>query len=196
MVNAGVGFQRSHFVTEQDGTKLEGIRERGRNTTVKLFDVVDMAWTAPFPATYIYEYYLKKLVVKCSACKWTTGARVASGIAAHLKQLRERHEGHVGAESSILPSELGGVRVTCSGCTASFQDTIGFKRHMIQFNPEILEQHIDAVPQVINRFVLEPPAVSNETGYVTPEPVNVQVARSQRPAGTRRRRGRRGRGSR
>jgi hypothetical protein len=194
MVNTVRGFQRAHSVTDQNGTRIEGYTERDNSKTIKLFDVVDMTWTKPLPE-YTQLYMMRKLVVKCSACKWTTGP-LGNGIEGHLKQLREKHEVHVGAQSGIASSEMGGSKITCSACIASFQDAIAFKRHMIQFNPEILEQHESAVPQVINRFVLEQPAVSNEVSYISLKPESAQMARSQRPAGTRRRRGKRGRGGR
>jgi hypothetical protein len=186
------GGRADEFIRRQGGDAVSYVHDS--SDVIKLFDVVDMTWTKPLPAEYAQKYYLRKLVVKCSACKWATG--YGKTIAVHLKQLHVQHEDHVGAESQSVPSESGGSKTLCSGCEASFQGVVAWKRHMLQFNPEILVQHEGAVDQVLNRFVLEQPAVSNETEYVLSEPESAQVVRSQRPAGTRRRRGRRGRGGR
>ena len=63
---------------------------------------------------------------------------------------------------------------------------------METFAPKIAEAHIGATGEIIKRFVLSPPIESVATPTVVAEPESAQVVRSQRPAGSRRRRGRRG----
>lgn len=54
--NGGVAIERS-------GDQIEKL---------KLYDMVDGTWTNPIESSMVYGHYLRKEVVKCSACTYTS----------------------------------------------------------------------------------------------------------------------------
>ena len=164
-------------------------------TGIRLWDVIDQQWTSPLPSEMAERHYLQKDVYSCTGCTWVstlpTGDGDAHRLSGHLKQIYEGVDSHADADVLTVPGEKG-TRFMCSACPASFHSPSRWRKHMETFAPKIAEAHIGATGKIIKRFVLSPPIESVVTPTVVAEPESAQVVRSQRPAGSRRRRGRRG----
>jgi hypothetical protein len=162
---------------------------------IRLWDVINKKWTGLLPSELVEPHYLKKDVYRCTGCNWVTTLPTGDGdvhrLSGHLKQISEGVESHADAEVLTVPGEKG-TRFMCSACPASFHSPSRWRKHMETFAPKIAEAHIGATGEIIKRFVLSPPIESVATPTVVAEPESAQVVRSQRPAGSRRRRGRRG----
>ena len=164
-------------------------------TGVRLWDVIDKQWTSLLPSGMAERHYLQKDVYRCTGCTWVstlpTGDGDAHRLSGHLKQISEGVDSHSDADVLTVSGEKG-TRFMCSACPASFHSPSRWRMHMETFAPKIAEAHIGATGKIIKRFVLSPPIESVVTPTVVAEPESAQVVRSQRPAGSRRRRGRRG----
>lgn len=133
-----------------------------------LWDTVDKAWTGKLPAELIGQYYLRKIVTRCSACNFTSEQGV--GVRKHIERSRESYELHAGAE---LLHQIQQVRDRpqafhmCTGCGDLFplRKQMG-QRHLEQMR-EIGPLHKQATIQTVRRFVLGP----SETGVLRQEAV-------------------------
>ena len=172
-----------------------GLTPFGEPTGIRLWDVIDKQWTSLLPSEMAERHYLQKDVYKCTGCIWVstlpTGDGDAHRLSGHLRQISEGVESHADAEVLTVSGEKG-TRFMCGACPASFHSPSRWRKHMETFAPKIAEAHIGATGEIIKRFVLSPPIESVATPTVVAEPESAQVVRSQRPAGSRRRRGRRG----
>jgi len=61
-----------------------------------LWDCLEKSWTKPLPKERIYDCYLPKRVIKCSACRYTTATSWTNGtnIQAHVDQVIQRTNEH------------------------------------------------------------------------------------------------------
>ena len=164
-------------------------------TGVRLWDVIDQQWTSLLPSDMAERHYLQKDVYRCTGCTWVstlpTGDGDAHRLSGHLRQISEGVESHADADVLTVSGEKG-TRFMCSACPASFHSPSRWRKHMETFAPKIAEAHIGATGKIIKRFVLSPPTEPVVAPTVVAGPESAQVVRSQRPAGSRRRRGRRG----
>ena len=96
------------------------------DNTSQLWDYIDEGWTKNLPRAQledqsskkVYQAYLDKVIIKCSACTFTTV--FDSGMRQHLLAVKEQVEAHQGA---IIRETDSGVRV-CSGCACTFQNQV------------------------------------------------------------------------
>jgi hypothetical protein len=102
---------------------------------ISLWDYIDESWTRALPrapmsdqkSSKVYQSYLDKVVIKCSACSYTTVFN--NGIRQHVNAVREQAEGHKGA---TIQETAGGARM-CTGCACTFHSRPGrAQRHIVQ----------------------------------------------------------------
>ena len=174
--------QRDHLFTVSD----DG------NPHVNLWDCIDQSWTKPL-APETYARYLRKQVLKCSACDyctiWSTGGTT---VKAHVNGIREQYKEHEGAEYSTTISG-GEPSQACSGCGFHFKSA---RKHLDKIR-ELGASHQSSVDALLlHRFALvqsEPIVVWQ--GQVM-EGLDVHPVELTAPPRKRRRRNRRGRGTR
>ena len=156
-----------------------------------LWDCLEKSWTKPLPKERIYDCYLPKRVIKCSACRYTTATSWTNGtnIQAHVEQVIQRTNEHQDAVIETVAGERMPTRV-CSGCGYSFQPAQA-TRHLNEIR-EMATTHTRVVAQEVNRFALEPsePVIHRQVLITGPE-VHQEEPASPQP-GRRRRRRRRG----
>ena len=127
--------------------------------TTRLFDCIDQSWTQPFPTEMVYKHHLRKMVVKCSACYFTTvtdnGDR---GVADHVRRTLEQAEMHEGVEVTP-PMAVAGQEPSqiCQGCGLSFSARkMGLKRHINSVIEMGLSHQNKVESLLMKRFMLEP----------------------------------------
>jgi hypothetical protein len=122
---------------------------------IALWDCIDNTWTKPLPSETCTTY-LRKQVFKCSLCDYTTIWRAgATGILAHVSQVKERFAEHEGAALGE-PTLNEGVPIRiCSGCGYAFQAASGMK-HLNQVIEMGVVHRTEVEGLLINRFALGP----------------------------------------
>lgn len=107
--------------------------EQDRNT--KFWDFIDCDWTRALPRQEIedqrtrtkYQSYLDKVVIKCSACRFTT--LFDNGVNDHINIIEAQAMEHRGA---VIRETDNGSRL-CSGCGCTFHSRPGkAPRHLAQ----------------------------------------------------------------
>lgn len=180
--------------TPQGGVALrfesDGVRK------IALYDRTNGTWTQPLPAKFVHDYYLRKVVYRCSSCSFTTSSD--GGVETHATRSVEISQGHRGAK---LTRQMVGTEPVqaCDGCGLTFNT----RRRPMQ-----AEKHLESVAQMgklhqggtqaipMMKFALapsEPPTVSAFVDTIAGGPVTSQVERngSGRDATRTRRRNRR-----
>ncbi len=129
---------------------------------IKLFDTIDQTWTEPIDTAHATTKYLSKVVGKCSACDYVTGAEIEpirqlAMVRAHLNSVVEQAESHVKAE--VLPGTYNGNPAhICTGCDLPFKNNKGQGRKHLLAMQSLLLAHQYAEAQLIRRYALEPSA--------------------------------------
>ena len=82
----------------------------------QLWDCIDQAWTKSLTSDQIFNHHLRKIVSKCSGCKYTSPYR--ANVVMHLQSVQEQAEAHVGA--SLAPHSEDGYMM-CTGCGMPYQ---------------------------------------------------------------------------
>lgn len=159
----------------------------------------------------VYEHYLPKRVVKCSACEYVTFVKhearedvkrgavipvvgaLRDHLTSHIDSINERIARHAGADAGApILNDRGVASQICSGCGNQFQVGLA-SQHIEQIRiMSVIHQGVEAL--VVNRFALEPsePTIFYREVVVAGPEVN-QVAPIASPRkGRRRKRGRRG----
>ena len=76
---------------------------------VRLWDVIGKNWTEPFSRNSANDLYLKKVIIRCSECTFTSS--FDGDVARHAKSVREEGEKHANAVDK---------EKTCTGCNLTF----------------------------------------------------------------------------
>ena len=76
---------------------------------VRLWDVIGNNWTEPFSRNSANDLYLKKVIIRCSECTFTSS--FDGDVVKHTKSVREEGEKHVDAIDK---------KGTCTGCNLTF----------------------------------------------------------------------------
>jgi hypothetical protein len=175
---------------------------------LRIWDCLDQTWTSPIVRVRVFDQYLNKRTVKCSACRYTTfvnHARQGNGaqmvgtlkdqLAGHIQNVQKLAQDHVDAEVGETVMNNGQSSQICTGCglTLPFGKVL---RHIVDIRAESADhQRVEAL--LLNRFTLEPsePTIFFREVVVDGPDVR-QVALSTPPREGRRRRRRRGGNSR
>jgi hypothetical protein len=165
---------------------------------IRIWDCIDEAWTSPLVRARVYDQYLIKRVVKCSACEYTTVFRADSlggNLTPHLEQMNKAMASHEDAEMSApIPNERGVASQICTGCGMPFQVGKGNPHIMQAQTTSAAHYHVEAL--LMNRFALEssePIIFARELVVDGTRPVGEEPAAvSPLAAGRRRRRRKRG----
>ncbi len=81
---------------------------------VKLWDCVSETWTQPLERGFAMQYYLRKTVFRCSACRESNSFEAA--IRSHVGVVERRHTDHREARMEQTGVERGRILLTCTGC--------------------------------------------------------------------------------
>ena len=112
---------------------------------VSLWDVVGKNWTQPFPRNLVNDLYLKKVIIRCSECTFTS--TFDGDVAKHTKSVREEGEKHADAVD-----EKG----TCSGCDLTFTGRSNSTARHIANIKDAYEKHQGIIEeQLIYQFSLQ-----------------------------------------
>ena len=112
---------------------------------VSLWDVVGKNWTQPFPRNLVNDLYLKKVIIRCSECAFTS--TFDGDVAKHTKSVREEGEKHADAVD-----EKG----TCSGCDLTFTGRSNSTARNIANIKDAYEKHQGIIEeQLIYQFSLQ-----------------------------------------
>ena len=112
---------------------------------VSLWDVVGKNWTQPFPRNLVNDLYLKKVIIRCSECAFTS--TFDGDVAKHTKSVREEGEKHADALD-----EKG----TCSGCDLTFTGRSNSTARHIANIKDAYEKHQGIIEeQLIYQFSLQ-----------------------------------------
>lgn len=174
---------------EDQGMVIQTAHEKPASVTHKaLWDCVEQAWAGPFPTPRIYDNYLQKQTVICSACNYVSN-RGNGDIRSHVKRVKAQAMEHIGAElSQPIRDDRGFTRRTCSGCDASFNGAVAGMEHINRMNSGALTHgYVEAL--FVNQFALtcsELTVLGREV--ITEGPVTSQVAQIAPPRKRRRRR--------
>ena len=112
---------------------------------VRLWDVVGKNWTQPFSRNFANDLYLKKVIIRCSECAFTS--TYDGDVAKHTKSVREEGEKHADAVD-----EKG----TCSGCDLTFTGRSNSTARHIANIKDAYEKHQGIIEeQLIYQFSLQ-----------------------------------------
>lgn len=175
---------------EDQGMVLQTAHEKPASVTHKaLWDCVEQAWAGPFPTPRIYDNYLQKQTVICSACNYVSN-RGNGDIRSHVERVQKQAMDHIGAHlSDPIQDAHSVVHRFCSGCDASFIGVASGMEHINRMNSGALSHgYVEAL--LVNQFALtcsELTVLGREV--ITEGPVTSQVAQLASPRKRRRRRG-------
>ena len=112
---------------------------------VSLWDVVGKNWTQPFPRNLVNDLYLKKVIIRCSECAFTS--TFDGDVAKHTKSVREEGEKHADAVD-----EKG----TCTKCDLTFTGRSNSTQKHIANIKDAYEKHQGIIEeQLIYQFSLQ-----------------------------------------
>jgi len=112
---------------------------------VSLWDVIGNNWTQPFSRNSVNDLYLKKVIIRCSECAFTS--TFDGDVAKHTKSVREEGEKHADALD-----EKG----TCSGCDLTFTGRSNSTARHIANIKDAYEKHQGIIEeQLIYQFSLQ-----------------------------------------
>lgn len=125
---------------------------------IRVWDCIDQSWTSPLVRIRVYDHYLQKRVVKCSACEYTTvffAGDLKGNLTQHLAQLKKIETEHQGVEmGQPMPNERGVASQICGGCGLPFQVGRGNAHIMEAQTNNAGHYRVEAL--LMNRFALEP----------------------------------------
>jgi hypothetical protein len=140
---------------------------------IRMWDVVERRWTLPNEPELVYGLYLKKEVIKCSACNFTTVYNQGSfSVSSHIKKVYESAKYHKGARI-VDARDRDGQR--CTGCDAPFSSRKRQGDLHLKTTLMLSDTHHHAHPLVTKRFSLE---VSEPVGTEGPRLVSNGVVGS------------------
>ena len=164
---------------------------------LRIWDCIDQAWTTPLVRIRVFDQYLPKRVVKCSACSYTTVFFAKTGLkdnlVGHIEQMHKLVTEHESAEATPpISNERGVPSQLCTGCGYPFQ--VGqVAGHIMQARVMgASHQRVEAL--LMNRFALEPaePTIFHREMVVEGNQPEVSVPDASPSNGRRRRRRHRG----
>ena len=163
---------------------------------LRIWDCIDQSWTSPLVKIRVYDQYLPKRVVKCSACRYTSvffAGTLAGNLAPHVGQVHKQIVEHENAEATQpMPNERGMPSQICTGCGFPFQ--VGRVAGHIMEVRVMGASHVRVEALLMNRFALEPsePTIFHREMVVVGDQPEVLVPETPPSNGSRRKRRRRG----
>ena len=88
---------------------ITSVEDDSAQDKVRIWDIIGNNWTQPFSRNSVNNKYLKKLIIRCSECAFTSP--YDGDVAKHVRSVREEGEKHVDAIDK---------KGTCSGCEITF----------------------------------------------------------------------------
>ena len=88
---------------------ITAVEDDSAQNKVRLWDVIGNNWTQPFSRNSVNDLYLKKVIIRCSECAFTS--TFDGDVAKHTKSVRGEGEKHVDAIDK---------KGTCTGCNLTF----------------------------------------------------------------------------
>lgn len=166
--------------------------ERDEGESIRLWDIIDGAWTKPLDASISRSVYIRLMTFKCSACKFTAVNQQA--VDSHRRSTPTQVEAH--KDAKLTPwSEGSRFGTTCTACGVQFAARkVQGQQHLDRLSPAVAEAHKGSRTLYIRRYNLEPVELPESVGDTNGrgESEDIQAERSPRQASGKRRRGRRG----
>mgnify|MGYP005813278447 CR=1 FL=1 len=163
---------------------------------LRIWDCIDQSWTSPLVKIRVYDQYLPKRVVKCSACAYTTvffADSLKANLAGHIDQVRKQAQEHENAEATQpVPNDRGVPAQLCTGC--GFPFSVGQAAGHIMQARVMGASHQRVEALLMNRFALEPsePTIFHREMVVEGDQPEVTEPEAPPRSGRRRKRNRRG----
>ncbi len=166
--------------------------------SLRIWDCIEKQWMErPVPDYLAHQVTLRQVVIKCSACDFTT--TFEGGVKQHLERLLKAANEHQEAVITALPPQPGqGIGSTqCSGCGAVFAARKNQGQRHLETALALPSSHTRVEEVRIQRYSLGPvePVVLKRTVILeakapkaTVGPVASQVVRSEVAAKRKRRR--------
>ena len=88
---------------------ITSVEDDSAQNKVRIWDIIGNNWTQPFSRNSVNDKYLKKLIIRCSECAFTSP--YDGDVAKHVRSVRKEGEKHVDAIDK---------KGTCSGCEITF----------------------------------------------------------------------------
>ena len=124
---------------------ITAVEDDSAQNKVRLWDVIGNNWTQPFARNSANDHYLKKVIIRCSECTFTSP--YDGDVAKHTKSVRDEGEKHVDAID-----EKG----TCSGCDLTFTGRSNSTAKHIASIKDAYEKHQGIIEeQLIYQFSLQ-----------------------------------------
>ena len=112
---------------------------------VRLWDVIGNNWTEPFSRNSANDLYLKKVIIRCSECTFTSS--FDGDVARHAVSVREEGEKHANAVDK---------ESTCTGCNLTFTGRSNSTQKHIASIKDAYEKHQGIIEeQLIYQFSLQ-----------------------------------------
>lgn len=194
-------LQRQKVQAGQSATTV--VKDAEGTPKIRMWDKIDRAWTPPVDMTMATSDYLRRGVLKCSACRFTSS--YDGDVGKHIRKVLEEYGTHKNARLNSTSTDhprLGIVTLqTCTGCNAVFQVRKGAGKQHLEEKQSASGYHVDAYEVQMTRFALEPtePVVvnpsSNGRGHKGAESASVDWTLVKRSRGRKRKRNRRANGS-
>ena len=129
--------------------RMETSTREGEDS-IAVWDCVEGGWSGPFPEEHVYKKYLKKEVLKCSACTWTYpfGAANIGRVKAHVENVQEQAQAHYMAQIDDDGK--------CSGCGNTFSARKLQAQKHLETMRGLSETHQTVEALIFRRYSLEP----------------------------------------
>lgn len=136
------------------GSEAYKLQEEGVDK-VRLWDAVDGTWTGPISLSYALQYHLRKVVSRCSGCKWTSAySTELRGIKAHIAQVRSHWTAQV---TPFIDGSGNAGLALCTGCggRAKPMPLATAQKHIKELQ-DLYESHRAVEEVVQRRFAMRP----------------------------------------
>jgi hypothetical protein len=185
-----IEYRRHVDAAKRNGQDVYASTDTG--LSISIWDCVEHTWSKPLPEQQVHAHYLKKVVLKCSACIFTTS--FDNGVAIHANQVFEQAKLHRTAEVIPQQNAFGQIVHLCSGCGSEFparKDQCASHIEASQVAPEI---HAGVTEITMKKFSLdasEPTILAENVLWVSGETSTKEqnVERSKRKRRKNRNRG-------
>ena len=124
---------------------ITAVEDDSAQNKVRLWDVIGNNWTQPFARNSANDHYLKKVIIRCSECTFTSP--YDGDVAKHTKSVREKGEKH--ANAVVKESTCTGCNLTFTGRSNSTQKHIANIKDAYEKHQGIIEE------QLIYQFSLQ-----------------------------------------
>ena len=144
-------YRRHVDAAKRNGQDVYASTDTG--LSISLWDCVDHTWTKPLPDQFAQKHYLRKVVLKCSACYYHS--TFDGDVANHAKRVFEQAKIHRTAEVIPQQNAVGQIVHLCSGCGSEFPARKAQCAWHIEASQAAPEIHAEVKEITMKRFSLD-----------------------------------------